>query len=82
MTDRREIHITADGDMITLNGGSNENKFGMNDVLALLCRTIACIYLEAVEEGTSREEFADAIRDYILRILTTEAQENAHCDTK
>lgn len=82
MTDMIEIHITVCENKISLEAGSNDDKFEMGDVLDILCNAIAGIYLESVEEGTGKEEFANVIRDLILRRLTVKEQEDTHCDTK
>lgn len=82
MADRREVHITAYGNKIVLEASSNDCEFEMSNVLDILCRTIAGIYLETGKEGTRKEEFADAIGDSILRILTAETQGNIHYGTK
>lgn len=75
MADKREIHITAYGNKIDLDAHSDDCGIDAGDVLNILCKTIAGIYLKVGKEDTKKEEFADAVRNGILRILTTEVKE-------
>ena len=78
----RKIYITAHGSKIGLEAESYDCEVKIGDVLDILCGTIAGIYLEAKREGARKEDFANAIRNNILQLLTAEARGNTHCDTK
>lgn len=66
----REIYITAHGSKIGMKAESYDCEVKIGDVLNILCSAIARIYLEARKEGTRKEDFADAIRNNILKLLT------------
>ncbi len=78
----RKIYIAAHGSKIGMKAESYDCEVKIGDVINILCSAIARIYLEARREDARKEDFADAIRDIILKILTAEAQGDTHCGTK
>lgn len=68
--DTREIHITVRGNMIGLKTGPDGCGIDAVEAMEILCGAIATIYLEAKKEGTRDKDFADVIRNNIIKLLT------------